>query len=60
MRSGGGVYLMEIREYRNFMAWTLYLYLILLSGFISLPNLKAQFLLIMVIAVLMNQHVMLM
>jgi len=48
------VYLMNVRENGNFMASRLQLYLIGLSSFILLPNLKAEFLLIMVIAVLMT------
>lgn len=54
MRSDGGVYVMEVREYRNFMASRLQLCFSLSSGFILLPNLHAQFLLITVIGVSMK------
>ena len=54
MRSDGGAYVRNVREYRNFMASRLLLYLMVLSGFILLPNLNHQFLLIMVITVLLK------
>ena len=54
MLGDGCLYLMEVRENGNFMASKLKLYLILLSGFILLPNLKAEFLLIMVYVVLIT------
>jgi hypothetical protein len=54
MRSAGGLNVLNVKECRNFMTSRLKLCFIFLSGFVLLLNLNAYFLLIMVIAVLMN------